>query len=453
MKIRTQLLGIAGLLLLLSLGNTIPSRYLLSQIRGYDALINYSGVVRGTSQRVIKLVLAGRPEAEHTLSVDRILLGLLDGDEGLGIPKPDDPSVISKTREEQVQWEELKRQIARFKAGEIGPDELVDESERFFDTTNRQVFATSSLASDRFEAMESLDSLLMVLNLLVIIGVVLISRRISTTLSEAVGTLVQSASEIAATVEQQEQVTVHQASSINETVTTMDELEASFKQATDQAENTAEIARNALELTELGNRAVDNTITGMGSLKDRVNEVVQQILTLSEQIGQIGEITSTVADLASRTNMLALNASVEAARAGGEQGKGFSVVASEIRKLADESRRSTERIDALVRDLQKATNSTVMATEEGTKTVDRTSEIAGEAATAFSQLAASMNTTYESTQQAILSVRQQLAAAGQVTEAMASLNSAAEETAQGMATAKVGVERLRDMANRLESLT
>lgn len=297
-----------------------------------------------------------------------------------------------------------------------------------------------------------METILLVLDILTIIGIIYLARRISLTLSETSEALAASANEIATTIEEQERVSINQAASINETVTTMEELEASLRQTTDQSEGTADLARKALSHTEVGSRAVATTIEGMAGLKKSVENVAEGILRLSEQIGQIGEITNTVADLASRTNMLALNASVEAARAGGEHGKGFAVVAGEIRKLADESRKSTERIDTLVSDIQKATNTTVMVTEEGTKTVDKTSAIASDASGAFQELDESMNSTYASTQQTLLSIRQQLAAIEQVSEAMVSLNAGAEESTAGMSQTKEGVRRLRDMAERLEAL-
>ena len=104
-------------------------------------------------------------------------------------------------------------------------------------------------------------------------------------------------------------------------------------------------------------------------LKQRIQIIADLILDLSEYNQQIGSNVGLVEDIAEQTNMLALNAAVEAARAG-EHGKGFAVVASEIRKLADESKQATTKISSLINDIQNVTNSTVMATEEGTKEIE-----------------------------------------------------------------------------------
>ena len=111
-------------------------------------------------------------------------------------------------------------------------------------------------------------------------------------------------------------------------------------------------------------------------LKQRIQIIAELILELSEYIQQIGSIIGLVEDIAEQTNMLALNAAVEAARAG-EHGKGFAVVAGEIRKLADESKQATTKIASLINDIQHTTNSTVMATEEGSKEIETGVKLAG----------------------------------------------------------------------------
>jgi methyl-accepting chemotaxis protein len=135
-----------------------------------------------------------------------------------------------------------------------------------------------------------------------------------------------------------------------------------------QADVSATRGRHALALTEEGTGAVKHTLGGMSSLKETIEVIAEQILRLSKQTSQIGHITNLVSELANQTNLLALNAAIEAARAG-EHGKGFAVVSAEIHKLADQSKKSAERIHTLVLDIHNATNATVMATEEGTKTI------------------------------------------------------------------------------------
>jgi methyl-accepting chemotaxis protein len=263
--------------------------------------------------------------------------------------------------------------------------------------------------------------------------------------------LASSAMEIAATVEQQDRIAAQQAASVNETSTTMEELGTSFHATSNQAEAASGDSRQSLTLVENGNSAVEQAYEAMASLKEKVDVIADHILGLSEQTSQIGIVTTLVGDLASQTNMLALNAAVEAARAG-EHGKGFGIVATEIRKLADESKRSAERIHGFVADIQRATNSTVMATEEGTKTVDRGLFLAQSTGETFSHLADSSRNLSQSVQQINLNVKQQTSAVLQVVEAMNSLNAGSRETAAAVAQTKVTVDMLNESAQRLKSI-
>jgi methyl-accepting chemotaxis protein len=286
----------------------------------------------------------------------------------------------------------------------------------------------------------------------VVVGFGLIlSARLEKTVNETISSLSSTSFEIASTIEQHERTAISQAAAVNETTATMDQLDASFAQTAEMVKTAAETARHSLDVANEGIRTVRQTLEGMLSLKEKVGTIAEQILGLSEQTSQIGTITQLVSDLANQTNMLALNAAVEAARAG-EHGKGFGVVAAEIRKLADESRRSAQRISALVEDIQRATNSTVMATEEGTKTVERGIKLAQETVEAFNGVAASSNSAFEAAQQTLLSMPQQVTAVKQVLASMDSLNTGARETANGIGQTKVGVENLREAAYKLKSM-
>jgi methyl-accepting chemotaxis protein len=189
----------------------------------------------------------------------------------------------------------------------------------------------------------------------------------------------------------------------------------------------------------------------MASLKMKVEAIAEQILHLSEQTSQIGNFTNLVRELANQTNLLALNAAVEAARAG-EHGKGFAVVATEIRKLADQSKKSAERIDTLVLDINNATNATVMATEEGTKTVEEGAHLTQKTVEVFNGLATSITSVFESAQQTLLNVKQQVAAVRQVVEAMADLNNGATETTTGIAQTKRVIAHLTEIAQTLRAI-
>ncbi|WP_373540249.1 methyl-accepting chemotaxis protein [Chamaesiphon sp.] len=178
---------------------------------------------------------------------------------------------------------------------------------------------------------------------------ILLTDRIIKYIQRAIATITTSANEIVDTVQTQEIAINEQANSAIATTGTIDELESISTETAQQASASATGARQALSLAEEGTQAVQKTIHEMSDLRDRVDEIAAQIANLGVQTGQITTVSDLVSDLAKQTNMLALKAAVEAARAG-EQGKGFGVVAGEIRKLADESKKSAQRINNLATD-------------------------------------------------------------------------------------------------------
>lgn len=318
----------------------------------------------------------------------------------------------------------------------------------------------------------------------IILGIFLsitIAKPLDKSLKCVINMIVGSAGDIAATVEQQERIINQQATAVNEITSTMDELGVSSRQAAEQAESASDSARAVLNLAqegstgarqvfnlaEDGNKVVDKSLEGMSELREKMAAIAVQIMRLSEQTTQIGSITGVVTDLANQTNMLALNASVEAVRAG-EHGKGFGVVANEIRRSADQSKKSAEKIYGIISEIQNAISSTVIATDEGTKTVKEGIKLSQDAAQAFKGVTQSINDIVLKNQemtlaatnnivlkgkQISLSAMQQALAVQQVVEAMNAINSGAKETASGINQTKVGTQLLNDAAQNLKALS
>jgi len=264
-------------------------------------------------------------------------------------------------------------------------------------------------------------------------------------------TIAISAHEIATAIEQQERTALGQAASVNTTTTTMDELEASSRQSAEQADAASDQAQLALQAAENGNRTVSQTLEGMDQVTQSVKEIADKITRLSERTNQIGNISLIVSNLASQTNMLALNAAVEAVRAG-EQGRGFSIVASEIQKLADKSKKSTEEINTLVDEIQNSIRSTVMAADEGKKTVNWSMSMTQNTTQAFVGITDTINTVVMYNQQISLNVQQEVIAIKQVVEAMESINQGAKETALGIRQTRIGTENLKQVAEQLKTI-
>lgn len=293
-------------------------------------------------------------------------------------------------------------------------------------------------------------SLMILASLAVVIPLALFRGRQLVGMVENLTTgIANSSREMAITIAEQERIASQQASSVNETTATIDELEASSQHAAEQANAAVDAARQAFEASEEGMQAVDESLDGMVALEHKVETIADKILTLSDRASQIGDISQLVMDFANQTNLLALNSSVEAVRAG-EHGKGFAVVANEIRKLADQSQKSADKINTLVSDIQSAVNETVMVAEQGTKTVKTGVESAQRTEAAFSEVKNAVNQVVLNNQQVSLNLKQQVNAIQQVVHAMDVINRGARETATGLIQTKAGTEQLNKAASVLQ---
>ena len=169
--------------------------------------------------------------------------------------------------------------------------------------------------------------------------------------------------------------------------------------------------------------------------------IAESILGLAEQAQAIGEIIAAVSDIADQTNLLALNAAIEAARAG-EHGRGFSVVAGEIKALADLSRKSTTQVRQILGEIQKATNSAVMAAEQGTKSVNDAIRTVNEAGSTIKTLTETIGEAALAAVQISASVGQQSAGLAQIQQAMDSITQA---TNQNLASTKQAARAAQDL--------
>jgi methyl-accepting chemotaxis protein len=234
--------------------------------------------------------------------------------------------------------------------------------------------------------------------------------------------------EVLASVQQQAAATKQQAASVQETTTTMEEIGQSGAQIADRARQVSSTASEAAHAGTTGIEAVQNTNRTMVAIREQVEAVAEKIVTLSERTQAIGEVIATVTDIAEQTNLLALNAAIEAA-AVGEQGRSFSVVANEMKNLADQAKEATVRVRSILGDIQSGINSSVMLTEEAVKRVESGKQLADVAERTIQQMS---NTSKDSTfafQQIVGATSQQQIGFEQITVALRAITSGAEQTA------------------------
>jgi methyl-accepting chemotaxis protein len=283
-------------------------------------------------------------------------------------------------------------------------------------------------------------------------GMVASLAELSSRVREGAQSISSSTSEILAAVSQHTVSASQQSAAISETSTTMEELRTAAEQAARKAKEVAEQARASAQVSEEGIHAVDATIRAMEETRDRVGAMAKDILMLSEQGQQIGEITATVNDLADQSNILALNASIEAAKAG-EHGKGFAVVAAEVRNLAEQSKQATEQVRTILGDIQKATTSAVLATERGTKVVEESLGLTHRAGDGIRSLAGTIQDAALAAQQISASAHEQSVGMDQIAQAVKDVSEGTTQFVAGAQQSQQAAEDLNHLSRQLTELT
>jgi len=276
-------------------------------------------------------------------------------------------------------------------------------------------------------------------------------RRSTGEIQEAANVLAASSSEIMASTSQVAAGASETATAVAETTTTVEEVKQTAQIANQKARLVSETAQRSAATAQSGSRSVEDSIEGMRRIQDQMGSIATTVVRLSEQSQAIGEIVATVTDLAEQSNLLAVNAAIEAARAG-EQGRGFAVVAQEVKSLADQSKQATGQVRGILNDIQKAISSAVMATEQGSKTVEtgmRQAEGAGDAIRSLSE-------TIEAGAQAALQIaassQQQTVGMDQVAAAMENIKQASMQNVAGTRQAEVAARNLHDIGAKLKEL-
>jgi methyl-accepting chemotaxis protein len=263
--------------------------------------------------------------------------------------------------------------------------------------------------------------------LFVAIAGTLISRSLAAQIGAAVHHIQTSSAELQSAANQQATGAKEQASAMSEISTTISELLATSRQIAESARRVSEIAEQTAGAARSGDLTVEKGHESISGIRRQVDTIVHHMLDLGKKSQQIGAVVDIVLELAEQTNILAINASIEAAGAG-DAGRRFGVVADEIRKLADRVGGSTKEIRGLIDDVRSAVNTTVMTTETGSKAVEAGADQFGRVAAAFGQIGAQVATTTEAAKEIELSTKQQATAVEQVNVAITNVSQASKET-------------------------
>jgi methyl-accepting chemotaxis protein len=276
-------------------------------------------------------------------------------------------------------------------------------------------------------------------------------RDITRQIRDATAVLAASATEIMAATTQLASSAAETASAVAQTTTTLEVVKQTSLVSSQKARAVSDEARKAAEVAGLGRRSVEQTIEGMEGIQRQMSAIAESIVNLSTQSQAIGEIITSVDDLAAQSKLLAVNASIEAAKAG-EEGKGFSVVAQEVKSLAEQSKQATAQVRGILSDIQKATTNAVAATEQGGKAVEVGVTQSTRAGESIGSLTENIAQAAQAATQIAATSQQQFVGVDQVTLAMESIKTASTQTVASTRQAEAAAQQLHELGQNLKQM-
>jgi methyl-accepting chemotaxis protein len=254
--------------------------------------------------------------------------------------------------------------------------------------------------------------------------------------------------EVLAATEQQASGAAQQAAAVTQTSATVEELAQTSSQIADNAGAVVRIAERTLASAEEGMTAVATTVAGIEEIRETTMQSSDGILALGERSQEIGRVLSIINEIAEQTKILALNAAIEAARAG-EAGKGFSVVAEEIRKLADSVTESTSEIGRVVREIQASASALIMQTERAAKKVAEGQDLARHTQGALELIVTQVEETTDAAKQISIATQQQRTASDQVVVSMREVALVSQQAAEASRKITGAISELTQLADAL----
>ena len=274
-------------------------------------------------------------------------------------------------------------------------------------------------------------------------------------LRELVGTINATAVQVAAAAQETQSTAMHlaeasehQAQEIAGASAAVNEMAVSIDQVSANAAESSAVAERSVSIANKGNEVVHNTITGMDSIREQIQDTSKRIKRLGESSQEIGDIVSLINDIADQTNILALNAAIQASMAG-DAGRGFAVVADEVQRLAERSSSATKQIEALVKTIQADTNEAVISMEQTTTEVVRGARLAQDAGVALEEIEKVSKSLAALIQNISNAARQQASSAGHISSTMNVIQEITSQTSAGTTATAQSIGNLAKMASEM----
>lgn len=276
-------------------------------------------------------------------------------------------------------------------------------------------------------------------------------RNLTKKLEEEIGVLATSGKEILTAVSQASSSTAETAAAVTETTTTVEELKQTAQIASEKAQHVSDLSNQALDVLQKSEDSLSSTIEDMKRIQSGMGNISENIIKLSEHGQTIGLIIDTVNDLAEQSHLLAVNAAIEAAKAG-DQGRGFAVVAQEVRSLAEQSKQATVQVRNILEHIQNATSAAVMSTEKGSKAVVEGMKQSTETTNSIRSLSNEISQVVQAAGQIAVASQQQLVGVEQVNIAMSNIKDASVQQVDHMKLIESSMKGLNDVGQTLQEL-
>ena len=273
-------------------------------------------------------------------------------------------------------------------------------------------------------------------------------RTLVTSINEASVQVSSASQETQATAMHLAEASDHQAQQITGASTAINEMAVSIEDVSKNAAESSEVARRSVTTARRGSETVQDTIKGMNTIREQIQETSKRIKRLGESSQEIGDIVELINDIADQTNILALNAAIQAAMAG-EQGRGFAVVADEVQRLAERSSNATKQIEALVKTIQTDTNEAVISMEQSTSNVVSGAKLAEDAGQALSEIEGVSTQLADLINNISETAHQQAGAASNISETMNVIQEITTQTSAGTNETATSIGNLAELANEL----
>ena len=270
-------------------------------------------------------------------------------------------------------------------------------------------------------------------------------------IAEAVQATASAANQISSSTEQMAAGAQEQSSQAQEVASAVEEMTKTIFDTTKNTSQAAEASKNTGKIAKDGGYVVKETIEGMNSIAEVVRTSASTVQALGKSSDQIGEIIQVIDDIADQTNLLALNAAIEAARAG-EQGRGFAVVADEVRKLAERTTKATKEIATMIKQIQKDTSDAVESMQKGTDEVEKGKQLAQKAGDSLKQIISGTEKVADIVSQVAAASEEQSATSEQISKNIESISNVTQESASGIQQIANAAEDLNRLTNNLQEM-